>query len=181
MQYCANGTLSQRLETLDNYSDDDARLILKSVLEAVSYLHSHHIIHRDIKAENIYFDENDNVLLGDFGSSKFIANDTAQSLVGTMDYIAPEVIESNISGTNYNEKADIWSIGILTFYLIEKHFPFQVSNYRVSPDMTDGSYKNEFYLSHSDKILDFIDKCLQPNPDDRPDAAELLKHPYITG
>ena len=129
MEYIKYGTLSKWLKTKPKINEEDASIILSSVLSAVEYMHSNHICHRDIKPENIMFSEENNlssIKIIDFGlSAQHFNYLTNKDYCGTFIYMAPEQIEKKL----YHYSVDIWSIGILMFMLLNggKH-PFYQKN-----------------------------------------------------
>jgi calcium-dependent protein kinase len=103
------------------FGEKQASEYMKQLFEAINHCHANGIIHRDIKPENIMLIKNDQIKLIDFGLSKIKSNDQKlQEKVGTPYYMAPEVLESN-----YNEKADIWSLGVILYVLVSGYLPFQ--------------------------------------------------------
>lgn len=105
--------------------EEDAAYIIKQLLPAIAHCHSRGVVHRDIKPENILIDSMTaegriNIKLIDFGTALFVPPNTKMSeLLGTFNYIAPEVLRGM-----YNEKCDIWSIGVILFILLSGDFPF---------------------------------------------------------
>ena len=96
-----------------------------SIVEAVDYCHSNGVIHRDLKPENLllHLDDEDRsmIKLADFGLAVHVErNGTAKGPCGTPSYVAPEVI----IGTSYDHRCDIWSLGVLLFYLLSGESPF---------------------------------------------------------
>ena len=184
LELCQGGTLASRLRTLQKFTDEQAAVILAPILHAVSFLHSQNIIHRDIKAGNIFFFDNtphSRILLGDFGFSKQINDqDAATSYAGTPEYMAPEVIKATYGEyTSYDRKCDIWSIGILAFQLICGYVPFTAKIPLNIIKQIEGK-KYDFRNNGGENARDFIRLCLNPEPSQRPEAAELLNHPFIT-
>ena len=93
------------------------------LLEAVSYLHCHQVIHRDLKLDNCFLDAQLNLFLGDFGAARSISDTMGKTFVGTFDTMAPEVLKCE----KYNASADIWSLGCIWYELIAGRKPF-ISN-----------------------------------------------------
>jgi calcium-dependent protein kinase len=98
------------------------------VISAINHLHAHGVVHRDIKAENIMFKSAENkedidIKIIDFGlSAKFHTENNFKSLktiVGSPYYLAPEILTKN-----YNEQCDMWSVGVLTYFMLSGTFPF---------------------------------------------------------
>jgi serine/threonine protein kinase len=112
-------------------SEDKSQIILRQVLHGIKYFHSKGIVHRDLKTENIMVIGHDTgnindlrVKLIDFGMSKFTKDDTKtinlNTFCGTLDFMAPEVI----SGKGYNNKCDLWSIGVIAYNMLAGFTPF---------------------------------------------------------
>jgi len=96
----------------------------KQILSAVKYLHQNKIIHRDIKPENILLDKKGNVKLADFGWSNFAGDKPRKTYCGTVDYLAPEMIDKS----GHDEKLDIWCLGVLVYELLTGKTPFVTEN-----------------------------------------------------
>jgi len=132
MEECSGGELFQRLalNAKNNklYTEKDAAKMMKQILEAVNYLHYHGVCHRDLKPENILLssmDEFSQLKLIDFGLSKVLKtmDDIMKGEVGTLYYMAPEVILGN-----YNEKCDVWSCGVILYIMLSGNPPFYSKN-----------------------------------------------------
>uniref|UniRef100_A0AAQ4P4R5 non-specific serine/threonine protein kinase n=1 Tax=Gasterosteus aculeatus aculeatus TaxID=481459 RepID=A0AAQ4P4R5_GASAC len=146
--------------------------ITHGALQGLGYLHSHNMIHRDVKAGNILLTEPGQVKLGDFGSASIVA--PANSFVGTPYWMAPEVILAMDEG-QYDGKVDVWSLGITCIELAERKPPLFNMNamsalYHIA--------QNE-KLPESDYFRNFVDSCLQKIAQDRPTSDVLLKHHFL--
>lgn len=156
--------------------------ILKKILHGLVYFHTHQKIHRDIKAGNILIDKEGNVKLGDFGiAASMIENgqkiDARFTVVGTPCYMAPEVI---CAGHGYTEKADIWSLGITAIELATGSAPYSNLHPLEVVVKVTNSAPPSLPKTFSSQFRDFVNCCLQRNPEKRPTAEELLNHNFIT-
>lgn len=116
------GELFEKISENTSFSEKSAKIIIKQILSAVAYLHQKGFIHRDLKPENIVFEGNDEFTLKviDFGTSRKIYPDSKLTTkMGTPYYIAPEVLQKS-----YDQKCDIWSIGVITYILLCGYPPF---------------------------------------------------------
>ncbi|KAE9453335.1 hypothetical protein C3L33_14763, partial [Rhododendron williamsianum] len=156
------------------------------ILSGLHYLHRRKIVHRDIKPSNLLINSRKQVKIADFGVSRILAQtmDPCNSSVGTIAYMSPERIDTDINQGQYDGCAgDIWSFGvsILEFYL--GRFPFAVGR--------QGDWASLMYAicmsqppeappTASRELRDFIGCCLQRDPAKRWTAAQLLRHHFVT-
>uniref|UniRef100_A0A8C7UM90 Serine/threonine-protein kinase TAO2 n=1 Tax=Oncorhynchus mykiss TaxID=8022 RepID=A0A8C7UM90_ONCMY len=151
--------------------------ITHGALLGLAYLHSHNMIHRDVKAGNILLTEPGQVKLGDFGSASIVA--PANSFVGTPYWMAPEVILAMDEG-QYDGKVDVWSLGITCIELAERKPPLFNMNamsalYHIAQNESPILASNHW----SDYFRNFVDSCLQKIPQDRPISDVLLNHRFL--
>lgn len=181
MEYCGGGSCSDLLKICYRRGMPETKVsfIIQNVLLGLEYLHLQQKIHRDIKSANILLTDDGLIKLGDFGvSGQMEATLKKDTFVGTPYWMAPEIINRDTDG--YNEKTDIWSLGITAYELIKglpplhKYDPMKVmlSIPKRKPPRLHGPYSNE--------IKSFIHWCLIKEPIERPSASELLTHPFIT-
>ena len=119
---CTGGELFDEITSRSQFSEQDAAKIIQQVLSAIAYCHANNIVHRDLKPENLLLDsKNDNTIkVIDFGTSaKYTEGEKMKQTFGTAYYIAPEVLTSE-----YNEKCDVWSIGVILYILLSGRPPF---------------------------------------------------------
>ncbi|KAI1903268.1 hypothetical protein AGOR_G00025460 [Albula goreensis] len=177
MEYCL-GSASDLLEVHKKpLQEMEIAAITHGALQGLAYLHSHNMIHRDIKAGNILLTEPGQVKLADFGSASIAS--PANSFVGTPYWMAPEVILAMDEG-QYDGKVDVWSLGITCIELAERKPPLFNMNamsalYHIAQNESPTLQSSEW----TDYFRNFVDSCLQKLPQDRPDSEELLKHAFV--
>ncbi|KAI4820831.1 hypothetical protein KUCAC02_028798 [Chaenocephalus aceratus] len=178
MEYCL-GSASDLLEVHKKPLQElEIAAITHGALLGLAYLHSHNMIHRDVKAGNILLTELGQVKLADFGSASIAS--PANSFVGTPYWMAPEVILAMDEG-QYEGKVDIWSLGITCIELagtqtsLVQHECHEclISHYRT--ERLSHATVNEW----TDPFRSFVDYCLLKIPQDRPSSGELLRHDFV--
>jgi len=125
-EFMAGGELFETITKRKNFSENIAAKIMKQILQAVNYLHLKRIVHRDLKPENLMLVAEDGyeIKLIDFGLSRTFSPDKKMySRLGTPFYIAPEVLKKK-----YDQRCDIWSIGVILYILLSGRPPFVGKN-----------------------------------------------------
>ncbi len=177
-EYLEGGELFEYISNSKKMDEQTTFLIMEQIISAVHYLHKHNIVHRDLKPENLLLSKkNDpsNIKLIDFGTSiKFHQGDVFNIPLGTCYYLAPEVIRRQ-----YDEKADIWSCGIIMYILLAGYPPFNGENdlqifkailkQPIIFDQKDWQYT-------SSEVKDLVSKMLEKIPIDRISLDKVVKH-----
>ncbi|CAJ1929743.1 unnamed protein product [Sphenostylis stenocarpa] len=182
MELCEGGELLDRiLSRGGKYTEEDAKVVLRQILNVVAFCHLQGVVHRDLKPENFLFtskDENSNLKAIDFGLSDFVKPDERlNDIVGSAYYVAPEVLHRA-----YSTEADVWSIGVIAYILLCGSRPFWArteSGIFRAVLKADPSFEEPPWPSLSDEATDFVMRLLNKDPRKRMSAAQALSHPWI--
>ena len=175
------GELFDELLRRKKFTEKDCATIIKQLLEALSHIHANDIAHKDLKPENILLKKKKDiksVKLIDFGTAqKFEKNKKMTSVIGTPYYVAPEVLRGS-----YDEKCDIWGLGVIMFILLSGTPPFNgADDGEIMDAVVKGKYqfKDSKWKNISDEAKDLIDQMLKKRPSDRITAQEALEHEWF--
>ncbi|KAH6828129.1 Protein kinase superfamily protein [Perilla frutescens var. hirtella] len=178
LEYVSGGSIHKILQDYGKLGESAIRSYTQQILSGLAFLHAKNTVHRDIKGANILVDPNGRVKLADFGMAKHITGQSCPlSFKGSPYWMAPEVIR-NSNGCSL--AVDIWSLGCTVIEMATSKPPwfqyegvaamFKIGNSKELPTIPD-------YLSDEGK--DFVRRCLQRNPENRPAATELLEHSFV--
>ena len=203
-EYCDDGDLNmkskEKIDKGEHFEETQLISWLMQVCLALEYLHNKKIIHRDIKPSNIFLTKKGYVKLGDFGFSKIFDNleenmennknkneneynpdikklKRMQSLKGTPSFLAPEVLVFH----KYNEKTDIWALGITFYYLMNFTCPYQGNSFfnLCSKIALDYREEKSYNCLYSQEFVNLIESMIYRNPEDRPTAKMILNSKVI--
>ncbi|XP_023735065.1 mitogen-activated protein kinase kinase kinase NPK1 [Lactuca sativa] len=183
LEFVPGGSISSLLGKFGSFPESVIRMYTKQLLLGLEYLHKNGIMHRDIKGANILVDNKGRIKLADFGASKKVVElatmTGAKSMKGTPYWMAPEVILQ----TGHSFSADIWSVGCTVIEMATGKPPWSQQYQEVAALFHIGTTKAHPPIPDhlSAEAKDFLLKCLQKEPNLRPDASELLQHPFVTG
>ena len=185
-EFCKSGELSKYIIN-NNLTESQLCVIFYQVFSGLMYLHENHIIHGDLKPQNILISSKENnsvsneiyswIKIIDFGTAKMFKKEIIKGndIVGTLYYIAPEVFSSN--SDNYDEKSDIWSVGIILYKALTKKYPFiGKSDDETVLSILENDYDDSLLMNYSDELKDLIKNLLMKDPNKRPSAKEALNH-----
>ena len=180
-EYCSGGDLFDYIQKEKFFTEQKAGTIFNQLLSAVNHLHKKNIVHRDLKPENIVLIESGNnevfIKLIDFGTSITIKGKNLTQELGTIYYIAPEVFMNN-----YNEKADIWSCGIILYTMLCGHPPFCGNKENIIKSKILHSklvFPSKEFNKVSNEAIEYIKSLLSYNPEKRPSAEEALNNKWL--
>ncbi|OCH85271.1 Pkinase-domain-containing protein [Obba rivulosa] len=181
LELCPNGSLMDMLRARKRFTEPEARFFMVQLIGACHYMHTHQVIHRDLKLGNIFLDKTMNVKVGDFGLAALIESpgERKKTICGTPNYIAPEVLFDTANGHSF--EVDTWSIGVILYTLVVGRPPFQTKNVK---EIYDRIQKNEYEFPPdrvvSLEVQHLVSQILTLDPSQRPSLHEILSHAWFT-
>jgi serine/threonine protein kinase len=180
MEFVGGGTVGSKLMREGALPEEKTRNYTAQLLEGLEYLHASHILHRDLKGDNLFLTEQDQLKLGDFGQSKELADTLiTQSVQGTPSFMSPEMIACS----GYSFEADVWSVGCCVIQMLTGKPPFSNLDNQMAVMFAIISSKIDEQIPQdvSEGAKDFIRMCTKTNIKDRWSATQLRQHPWLLG
>ncbi|XP_064925212.1 serine/threonine-protein kinase SIK1 isoform X1 [Columba livia] len=175
-EFAKNGEMFDHLTSNGHLSESEARKKFWQILSAVEYCHSHHIVHRDLKTENLLLDANMNIKLADFGFGNFYkSGEPLSTWCGSPPYAAPEVFE----GKEYEgPHLDIWSLGVVLYVLVCGSLPFDGPNLpTLRQRVLEGRFRIPYFMSEDCETL--IRRMLVVDPTKRITISQIKQHKWM--
>ncbi|XP_060070579.1 MAP/microtubule affinity-regulating kinase 3-like isoform X10 [Ylistrum balloti] len=176
MEYASGGEVFDYLVAHGRMKEKEARAKFRQIVSAVQYCHQKHIVHRDLKAENLLLDGDMNIKIADFGfSNEFVPGNKLDTFCGSPPYAAPELFQ----GKKYDgPEVDVWSLGVILYTLVSGSLPFDGQNLKeLRERVLRGKYRIPFYMSTDCENL--LKKFLVLNPTKRASLENIMKDRWI--
>lgn len=203
LKFYENGDMFENISRGGPVHEGIARYYFTQLINAVEYLHSRNVAHRDIKLDNILLDDNFQLMLIDFGFAEEWRAKTSEKLddlemakvMGTKGYISPEQFYNDGNESIWLKKWDMFALGVVLFILVKGVWPFEVptredefyqylllkktSYFWKTHQKKRRTFANQAYNILSYEVKSLISDLLSPNPNERPDISEIKEHPWL--
>lgn len=179
LELCSNQTLNELIRRRKRLHELEVQCYVVQIIAALKYLHSHRIIHRDLKLGNLFLSGKMELKIGDFGLATKLEFDgeRKRTICGTPNYIAPEILEAK-QGHSY--EVDIWSLGVIIYTLIIGKPPFETSDVKTTyRRIRMNAYTFPDHVQISDAAKDLITKILNNDPSKRPSIDDMIAHEFL--
>ncbi|KAI9596559.1 kinase-like domain-containing protein [Syncephalis fuscata] len=180
LELCEQKSLMDMLKRRRRLTEAETRFFFRQIVEATRYMHSQHVIHRDLKLGNVFMTSDMNVKIGDFGLAAMLADDDERkkTICGTPNYIAPEILFDADNGHSY--EVDVWSLGVILYTMLFGKPPFQTKDVKeIYKKIREISYQFPTDIVVCDEAKELISLLLSKNPLARPTLDEVLRHQFI--
>ncbi|XP_029850947.2 aurora kinase A isoform X2 [Ixodes scapularis] len=176
LEYAPKGQLYKQLIKAKRFDDKRAATYIYQMCVALKYCHANRVIHRDIKPENLLLGFNGELKMADFGWSVHAPSSRRSTICGTLDYLPPEMVDVSVSV--YDEKVDIWSVGVLTYEFLVGKPPFECKTARETHRRICAA-DIKFPDFVCEPARDLITKLLKKVPKERASLDEVMAHPWV--
>ena len=179
LEICQNQTLNDLLKRRKRLTEIEVQCYIVQLIKALKYLHSHRVIHRDLKLGNLFLTDKMELKVGDFGLATKLdfEGERKRTVCGTPNYIAPEILDGK---TGHSYEVDIWSLGVIIYTLIIGKPPFETRDVKTTYKrikMNAYSFPESAIISEAAKNL--ISQILVTDPSKRPSLDQILIHDFF--
>ena len=179
LEICQNQTLNDLLKRRKRLTEIEVQCYIVQLIKALKYLHSHRVIHRDLKLGNLFLTDKMELKVGDFGLATKLdfEGERKRTVCGTPNYIAPEILDGK---TGHSYEVDIWSLGVIIYTLIIGKPPFETRDVKTTYKrikMNAYSFPETAIISEAAKNL--ISQILVTDPAKRPSLDQILIHDFF--
>ena len=179
LEMCKNQTMNELLKRRKRLTELEIQCYLLQIISGTRYLHTHRVIHRDLKLGNLFLTDKMELKLADFGLATKLEfeGDRKRTICGTPNYIAPEILNGK-EGHSY--EVDIWSIGVILYTLLIGKPPFETSDVKSTYKRIKANlYTFPDHIKVSEESRDLVRKILNLDPTKRPSLDQILAHPFL--
>ena len=179
LEMCQNQTLNELLKRRKRLTEIEVQCYIVQLIKALKYLHSHRVIHRDLKLGNLFLTDKMELKVGDFGLATKLdfEGERKRTVCGTPNYIAPEILDGK---TGHSYEVDIWSLGVIIYTLIIGKPPFETRDVKTTYKrikMNAYTFPENAIISEAAKNL--ISQILVLDPSKRPTLYQILTHDFF--
>ena len=179
LELCTNQTLTELMRRRKRLTELEAQCYINQVISALRYLHSHRVIHRDIKLGNLFLSDKMEIKMGDLGLATKLEyeGERKRTICGTPNYIAPEILDGKC-GHSY--EVDVWSLGVLAYTLLVGKPPFETTDIKTTyRKIRMNSYGFPEHITLSEEAKAFIRYILVTDPKARPSLDQIVDNPFL--
>ena len=159
--------MNELIKRRKRLTEPESAYFMSQLIEAVQYMHDQCVIHRDLKLGNLFLDRHNNIKVGDLGLATRLANaeEKRQTICGTPNYIAPEVIQGTKETRGHSFEVDVWSMGVILFTILIGKPPYEAKDVKATYQrIIANEYSFPSEISISDTVKDLIVSMLKSDP-----------------
>lgn len=181
MEHCAGGDMHRRIQRHrkrnERFKEGQIILWLAQALLGLKHLHERHILHRDLKPQNLFLNERDDLLIGDFGIAKILSSThcCAKTTIGTPYYFSPELCQQH----QYSFPSDVWSLGCIIYELCSLAVPFRAQDLKSLIKAISNTPVPAVPSVYSAELRQLVTDMMQKDPQRRPTVGQLVTLPII--
>lgn len=183
LELCHCQSMNELIKRRKRLTEPEVKYYLQQLVESIQYMHSHNVIHRDLKLGNLFLDKNLRIKVGDFGLATKVADseEKRKTICGTPNYIAPEVIDGDKEKRGHSFEVDVWSMGVIFFTLLVGKPPYESKDVKSTYQrILRNEYSFPSNIQISEDAKDLIASMLQTKPEKRPSLESIMAHPFFS-